>query len=203
MVSETYLSYHLKLRCSRIASKCQSLGYSRKSGRSSGLNINNYRAEHCALAVPTTWNAGNHTHTSFLAISWSRLGRRLTLWLIARLRMCLGRVWKTRELEDFCETAFNMALISAARAWAKVDTGMKSTASEHDKQQKNQSILYVNYRITLRTAIQYLLDIKVSTVPVPEEISVLYISWSSQKWSSKYLYINESESCLSNNSYLH
>lgn len=103
----------------------QSLGYSGKSGRSSSLNINNYRAEHCALAVPTRWNAVKHSYTSFLAISWSRLGKRLTLWLIARLRMCLGRVWNTRELEDFCETAFNMALISAARAWAKADTGMK------------------------------------------------------------------------------
>lgn len=202
-MSETYLSYHLKLRCSCISSKYQSLGYSRKSGRSSGLNIKNYRAEHSALAVPTTRNAVNHTYTSFLAISWSRLGRRLTLWLIARLRMCLGRVWKTRELEDFCETAFNMALISAARAWAKVDTGMKRTASEHDKQQKNQRrILHVNYGITPSTAV-LLLDTKVSTVPVTEEISVLYISWSSQIWSRKYLYMNESESCLTNNSYLH
>lgn len=115
--------------------------------------------------MPTIWNAVKHTYTSFLAISWSRLGRRLILWLIARLRMCLGRVWKTRELEDFCETAFNMALISAARAWAKADAGMKRTASEHDKQPKNQRrILDVNYRITPSTAAQYLLDMKVSIV---------------------------------------
>lgn len=179
----------------------------RKSGRRSGLNINRYRAEHCAWAVPTAWNAVKHTYTSFLAISWSRLGRRFTLWLIARLRMCLGRVWKTRELEDFCETAFNMALISAARAWAKVDTGMwrmKRTASEHDKQQKHQRrILYVNYRITPTTAVRYVLDIKVSTVHCPwRNFSSLHIL-NLQIWSSKYLYINESQSCLTDNSFLH
>lgn len=86
------------------------------------------------------------TYTSFLATSCSRLGRRLILWLIARLRMCLGRVWKTRELEDFCATAFSMALISAARAWAKVDTGMKRTPSEHGKQQrlKKKGTVYIN-----------------------------------------------------------
>lgn len=35
--------------------------------------------------------------------------------------MCRGRVWKTSELEDFWVTAFSIALISAARAWAKVE----------------------------------------------------------------------------------
>lgn len=54
--------------------------------------------------------------TSFLAISCNRLGRRLTLWLMALRRMCRGRVWKTSELDDFWATAFNIALISAARA---------------------------------------------------------------------------------------
>lgn len=43
------MSYHLKLRCSCILNPnvSQSLGYSEKSGRSSGLNINNYRDELC------------------------------------------------------------------------------------------------------------------------------------------------------------
>lgn len=59
--------------------------------------------------------------TSFLAISCNRLGRRLTLWLMALRRMCRGRVWKTSELDDFWATAFNIALISAARAWANVE----------------------------------------------------------------------------------
>ena len=61
------------------------------------------------------------SHTSFWAISRNRRGRRLTLWLMALRLMCRGKVWKTSELEDFWVTAFNMALISAARAWAKVE----------------------------------------------------------------------------------
>lgn len=46
---------------------------------------------------------------------------------MALRRMCRGRVWKTSEFDDFWATAFNIALISAARAWAKVEA-VKETA---------------------------------------------------------------------------
>lgn len=109
-----------------------------------------------------------HTYTSFLAISWSRLGRRLILWLIARLRMCLGRVWKTIEFEDFCETAFNMALISAARAWAKVDTGKKrmhQSMTNGKNQRRGHCTLYIHHWIPAEYS-QYtsLLEIEANTV---------------------------------------
>lgn len=136
-----YLSYHLKVRCSCVLNPNVSQSLRTCVCRealqiSSGLNINKCRVVHLLCLLYSLSNTIKCTYTSFLAISWSRLGRRLILWLIARLRMCLGRVWKTREFEDFCATAFNMALISAARAWAKVDAGIKRTASEHDKQKK-------------------------------------------------------------------
>lgn len=72
-------------------------------------------------ASPTCTLIPSTTPTSFCAISCNRRGRRRTLWLMALRLMCRGRVWKTSELEDFWVTAFSIALISAARAWAKVE----------------------------------------------------------------------------------
>lgn len=45
----------------------------------------------------------------------------MTLWLMALHCICRGRVWKTSEFDDVWATAFNIALISAAHAWAKVE----------------------------------------------------------------------------------
>lgn len=63
----------------------------------------------------------NHdlSFTILLATSLSLRGSRLVLWLMARLLMCLGRAPKTWLLPVVLETAFNMALTSAALALAK------------------------------------------------------------------------------------
>lgn len=57
MVSETYLSYHLKVRSSCVLNPNVSQSLRTRAHRealqiSSGLNINKCRAEHCAFAMP-------------------------------------------------------------------------------------------------------------------------------------------------------
>ncbi len=57
--------------------------------------------------------------TSLSAPSRRRLGSLLVLWLMARLRMCLGRALKMWQLPAGLLTAFSIAVTSAARALAK------------------------------------------------------------------------------------
>lgn len=61
--------------------------------------------------------------TILCAISLSRQGSLLVLWLMALRRMCFGRAPNTWELPVVFVTALNMALTSAARAFAKSDAG--------------------------------------------------------------------------------
>lgn len=57
--------------------------------------------------------------TILFATSLSLRGRRLVLWLMARLLMCLGSAPNTWLLPVVLVTAFNIALTSAALALAK------------------------------------------------------------------------------------
>lgn len=82
--------------------------------------------------MPYFENPAEKHCTILCAISRSRHGNLLVLWLMALLRMCFGRAPNTWELPVVFVTALNMALTSAALAFAKSDAGEWHTENERN-----------------------------------------------------------------------